>query len=712
MDKQYQAEKIEEKIYDLWEKGGFFNPDKHKAKLKKSFSIVLPPPNITGSLHIGHALNATIQDIIIRWKRMSGFKTLWVPGIDHAGIATQNVVEKKLKKEGKTRFDLGRENFVKEVWKWKKEKGDTILKQLRKMGVSCDWSRTTFTMDDHYIEAVKQAFLHYYNKGMIYRGERPVNWCPRCQTSLSDLEVEYKEEKSKLWYLKYPFKEDKTKFVVVATTRPETMLGDTAVAVNPRDKRYKDKIGKTLILPIIKREIPIITDQAIDPKFGTGAIKVTPAHDFVDYQISQRNNLEMVKVIDEKGEIEGVPVQETRKNILEKLEKLGLIEKTEDYIHKVPQCYRCGTVLEIIPSKQWFLKMDKLAKLAIKPVKKGEIKFHPNKWEKPYFEWLEKTLDWCISRQLWWGHRLPVWQCQNQKEKYFASLDKPKKCSICGKCQPKQSEDVLDTWFSSALWPFAVFGWPQKTKHLKIFYPTDVLSTARDIINSWVARMVFSSQEFNKKNPFQNIIIHPTVLTKDGRRMSKSLGTGVDPLDLIDKYGADAVRFGLAWEITGLQDIRFTEDNIIAGKKFCNKLWNASRFVTFQLGRKKFDDKKKPKSITAQDKKILKDFEKLVHSNTDNLNQFRFAKAIQNTYHFFWHNFCDIYIEKSKIQIKEANSEKEADNTRQILVYVLINSLKMLHPFIPFVTEEIYQNFPLKQKKTLIIEDWPCYNRR
>ena len=715
MKKQYKSKKIEEKIYKFWEKNSFFNPDKLLTKSKKYYSIVLPPPNITGSLHIGHALNAVIQDIIIRWKRMKGFQTIWSPGIDHAGIATQNVVEKYLRKQGKTRFDLGKKQFIREIWKWKKKSGNAILKQLKKIGCSCDWSRTRFTMDSDYAKAVQKAFLHYYKKGMIYQSKRTINWCPKCQTSLSDLEIEYREEKSKLWFIKYRFAKEKNKYIIIATTRPETMLGDTAVAVHPNDKRYKNKITQKVILPLVHREIPIVADKIVDPKFGTGAVKVTPAHSFIDYQIAQKHKLEIIQVIDEKRKInkngpvfyQGLKTEEAREKIIKDLEKENLIEKTIDYIHKIPQCYRCNSTIEILLSKQWFVKMDKLAKLAIEPIKQEKVKFHPKRWKKTYLDWLENTFDWCISRQLWWGHKIPVWHCQNKKDRYFVSIKKPKKCLICKKCKPKPSEDVLDTWFSSALWPFAVFGWPQKTNDLKRFYPTNVLSTARDIINLWVARMVFSSMEFNKKIPFEDVIIHPTVLTKEGKRMSKSLGTGIDPIDLIEKYGADALRFGLSWELTGLQDIRFSENNIIAGKKFCNKLWNASRFVLQQIGKEEIKMEKKPNPITNEDKKILKEFDKIIKSTDNNLLKFRFAKSVQGIYHFFWHKFCDIYIEKSKNQIREPKSFKELENTKQILIYVLANSLKLLHPFIPFITEEIYQILPIKNKQAIIVEKWP-----
>jgi len=707
LPKTYDPKKVENKIYRFWQKSGFFNPDKLPKKRKKTYTIMLPPPNVTGELHLGHALNATIQDILIRRRRLQGFKTLFLPGTDHAGIATQVQVEKELKKEGKTRFDLGREKFIERVWQWKEKYGNIILEQFKKLGCSLDWSRTRFTMDRDYVRAVKTAFLHYYKKGLIYQGERPVNWCPRCQTSLSDLELEYKEEKGKLWYIRYPLKpitynlKPKT-YIVVATTRPETMLGDTAVAVNPKDKRYKNLIGRKAILPLVEREIPIISDSSVNPKFGTGAVKVTPAHDFADYEISLKYNFPFIKVVDEKAKMTGeiptiyrqLPTTEARKKIVRDLEKLGLLEKSEDYKVPVPKCYRCLATIEVIPSKQWFLKMKGLAEIAKREVKNGRIKFHPKRFEKTFFDWLKNIKDWCISRQIWWGHKIPI----------------------------ENSEDVLDTWFSSALWPFATLGWPRKTKDLKNFYPIDVLSTARDIINLWVARMIFSGIEFMGKRPFQDVIIHPTVLTKEGKRMSKSLGTGIDPLVLIEKHGADATRFGICWQIRGGQDIRFTEDPIIMGRKFCNKIWNASRFVLLQIGNSKskipiwaspsgysLNPKQiqNPKSrvpalrvqnLTSADKRILEALEGTIKNVNRDLENFRFGKAAENLYKFFWHDFCDKYIEKAKKQ----NNLK----TKKILLYVLFNSLKLLHPFIPFITEEIYQKLPNK-KRSLMVETWP-----
>ena len=690
MESAYNPNQTENKIYNLWERSGFFNPDKLPGKRKKTFSIALPPPNVTGSLHMGHALNATCQDILIRQKRMQGFKTLWLPGIDHAGIATQNVVEKELKKEGKTRFDLGREKLIERIWEWKEKYGDTILNQIKKLGCSCDWSRTRFTMDEKYAQAIKVAFSNYFKKGWIYQGERVVNWCPRCQTSLSDLELEHKENKGNLWYIKYKLKTQsskiKTDYITVATTRPETMLGDTAVAVNSKDERYKNLVGKKIILPLVEKEIPIIADRLIDPKFGTGAVKITPAHDLKDYEIGLRHKLEIIKVIDEKRKItalapqkyQGLSTSEAREKIIEDLKQLNLLEKIEDYTISTPQCYRCKTTIEFLPSKQWFLKMTELAKLAEMPVKNGKIKFHPKRWGKNYLNWLKNVRDWCISRQIWWGHKIPI----------------------------EGENDVLDTWFSSALWPFATLGWPEKTKDLKNYFPTQVLCTAPDILYLWVVRMIFSGMEFMKKIPFENVYINPTVFAKTGERMSKSLGTGVDPMDLITKYGSDATRFGIIFQVSERQDIKFSEENILMAKKFCNKIWNASRFVLIQIENSKFNIKdlesvKNSKKLTLADKKIIKQLGLTIKSTNKYLSKFQLGKAANKLYDFFWHDFCDNYIEKAK-------SQKEKINTKKVLLFVLLNSLKLLHPFVPFITEEIYQALPVKDKeKLLIIESWP-----
>ena len=749
---QYNPKEVEDKIYRIWEESGYFAPDKIRSDTEKnidrygkkrprksvlsprSFCVVLPPPNITGSLHMGHALNVAIQDILIRKKRMEGYRTLWLPGTDHAGIATQNVVEKDLKKQGVSRYQLGREEFLEKVWEWKEKYGNIISDQLKKIGASCDWSRTRFTMDEGYQKAVEEAFLRYYKKGWIYRAERVVNWCGRCATSLSDLELEYKENKGKLYYIKYPLAGGGD-FIVVATTRPETMLGDTAVAVNPSDKRYAKFIGKEAVLPIQNRKIPIVADKAVDMKFGTGAIKVTPAHDLLDAEIAERHNLPMVKVIGPDGKMtieagaicEGATAGDCRTKVVEELTKQKLLEREELYIHSIAVCYRCGTIIEPMPSLQWFLKMDKLAKLAIQAVKSGKVKFHPKRWEKTYFDWLKNIRDWNISRQIWWGHQLPVYKKReenlNPKSEILNNSKNFQRLEIrnsdleiyVGNNPPEgytQILDVLDTWFSSALWPFATLGWPldsargkpSKNSDLEKYYPTQVLSTARDIINLWVARMIFSGAEFMKKEPFSDVIIHATILTKDGKRMSKSLGTGIDPMDLIEKYGADATRFGLIWQAMGNQDMHWSEEHVVAGKKFCNKIWNSARFLLMQLSDFQPRNLNKPLSKTAEDKKIIAALEKIKKEANKRLEKYEFGKALHGLYDFFWHDFCDKYIETSKGQMADG---KLKENTQEILLYVLAESLKLLHPFMPFITEEIWGHLPIKSKSLLIIEKWP-----
>ena len=707
--KPYDPKETEDRIYKLWEEGGFFKPEadlkrEDNPNKEKTFTIVLPPPNVTGALHMGHALNSTIQDILIRKKRMEGYKTLWLPGTDHAGIATQNVVEKKLKKEGITRHDLGKEKFLKEVWKWKEEYGDKILGQLKKLGASCDWSRTRFTMDEEYQKAVEKAFLEYYNKGLIYQGERVINWCKRCQTSLSDLELEYEEEKGSLYYINYPLKEDKDKFISVATTRPETMLGDTAVAVNPKDERYKNLIGKMVVLPISGREIPVISDVTIDKDFGTGAVKVTPSHSIIDSEIGERHNLPKLKIIDPYGkmtkdageEFEGLSGKDAREKVIEKLREINLLEKSEEYAHRVSKCYRCNSVIEPQPSNQWFLKMDELAGKTREMIESGKVKFNDDRWKKITLDWLSNIRDWCISRQIWWGHKIPL----------------------------EGTDDVLDTWFSSALWPFATLGWPiacaqnqnekikdqnicvpQSGTDLEQFYPTQVLSTARDIINLWVVRMIFSGLEFmDETPPFANIIIHPTVLAKDGRRMSKSLGTGVDPISLIDKYGADATRFGLIYQMMGGQDMKFDESHLLAGKKFANKLWNISRFVLQNTNEETrnhnalYQESIKIQNLTKEDKDLLEKLDAVIKSVNKDIEGYNFGQALHTLYDFIWHDFADVYIEYSK--------SKEADEVKKVLFHALTSILKSLHPFMPFITEEIWGTIPGEDKKPLIIERW------
>jgi len=675
LPKAYDPKSTEDRIYSLWLQSNAFQPKVQKDK--KPFTIVIPPPNVTGSLHMGHALNNTIQDILIRRSRMKGIPTLWLPGTDHAAIAIQNVIEKQLAKEGISRQEIGREKFIERVWKWIDEYGDIIIGQLKKMGCSCDWSRKRFTMDDDYTEAVNTAFMHYHEKGWIYQADRVINWCVRCQTSLSDIEVEYKEQQGKLYYFKY----DKNFPISIATTRPETKLGDTAVAVNPEDKRYKEYIGKSFDVNFagVKRTIKIIGDKAIDQKFGTGAVGVTPSHSLADSEMAEKNNLESIIVIDkygkmteDAGEFQGMKTAEVREKVLEWLEQKNLLEKTEDITNNLSVCYRCGREIEPQPSKQWFLKMKELVKPAIDAIKKDEIKLTPPRWKKVYLDWMENIRDWCISRQIWFGHKIPI----------------------------EGEEDVLDTWFSSALWPFATLGWPQKTEDLKYFYPTDILTTARDLNMLWVVRMIFSGYEFMDEKPFSQVYIHPTVFNKEGKRMSKSLGTGVDPIELIDKYGADATRFGLTYINTGTQDMKFDENAILAGKKFANKIWNITRFILMNLENNKVQTAKSnqiPNPKTQNDGKILKRLEEVTKSYNKNLDNFRFGQAAHDLYEFIWHDFADIYIEESKKQ--------NDDNTFEILFFVLRNSLTLLHPIMPFITEEIWQTL---YKQHLVEEELLC----
>jgi len=747
MEPAYEAKKYEQEIYQRWEASGFFDAEKLPGERKKKFVVAIPPPNVTGSLHMGHALNNTIQDILIRFYRMNGARALWLPGTDHAGIATQFKVEQKLAKEGIKRFDLGREKFLEKVWQWKDEFEATILGQLKKLGCSCDWSRKRFTMDDDYSLAVTTAFKKYYDKGYIYRGKRVVNWCPRCQTSLSDLELEYKEEKAKLYWLKYgPF--------VLATTRPETKLGDTAVAVNPKDKRYQEMVGKKYMIPGVlgEFEVVVVADQSVDMEFGSGAVKVTPAHDAADAEIALRHNLPSKQIINEYGRMmdncgkyAGLKTTQARQAIIEDMQKMGWIDHVdENYIHNNAHCYRCGTIIEPIPSNQWFVKMDKLAELAVEPVKKNKIKIVPERYEKLYLNWLDKIRDWCISRQLWWGHQLPVWFCQTGRsnndqpsiykqkniencklkienssdEKFIISTKKPLKCSFCGKCEMRQSEDVLDTWFSSALWPFAILGFPNKTKDLEEFYPTSFLSTAQDILYLWVARMVFSSLEFTGQIPFENVYIHPTVLALTGKRMSKSLGTGVDPSELVEKYGADATRMGIIYQINREQQFfKFDERAVLASRNFINKLWNVYRFVFILNNEQKIKDQEiKFKDITLADKWILSRLNTIIESATEKIKNYQFGEATREIYDFVWHELADWYLEIAKIQILDLRLK---ENTAAILHNSLFTILKLLHPFIPFVTEQIWQqicsptNYESKRiTNLLIVAEWPKVNKK
>jgi len=684
----YDPKKVEDRIYKLWEDSGFFAPEAHQPSAdnpnaKKKFVTCIAPPNITGELHIGHALELTMQDILVRMKRMQGFKTLWIPGIDHAGIAAQNVVEKQLKKESLTRHDLGREKFEERVREWKEKYGTAILGQFKKLGISVDWSRTRYTRDEKYEKAVVEAFNRYRKKGWIYKGYRVINWCIRCGTGISDLEVKYIPENGKLYYIKYGL-------FILATARPETKLGDTALAVNPNDKRYKDYVGKDLEIesvdnsisadkpPKIKKiKIKVIADKAVDKEFGTGIIKVTPAHDLTDFEISQRHNLPLVKIIDERGKMnqnagvryENLKVGEAKEKIIKDLEELGLLEKVEDYDHNIGRCDRCDSVIEPLPSYQWFLKTSELAKLAKEAIIKKEVLIYPENWGNIALRWVDNMKDWNISRQLWWGHKIPI----------------------------GGEEDVLDTWFSAALWPFAVLGWPEKTQDLKRYYSTDFITSDRGILFLWQIRMIFSGKFFTGESPFKKIYIHPTVLTKEGKRMSKSLGTGIDPAGLIEKYGTDALRFGLAYQNTGVQDLKFGEDHILMGKKFANKIWNINKYILQKLGNEyKLDYKKKIKN-----KWTLK-INSLAKSTAKDIENYKFGQATHNLYEFIWHEFADKYIEESK--------NKDDKKTKETLAYLLLNLLKLMHPFMPFITEEIYRQLPIKdKKKCLMIEEWPSF---
>ena len=707
--KQYDPKEVEDRIYQFWLDGKYFHakcdPD------KKPYTIVIPPPNITGQLHMGHALDNTLQDILIRYRRMQGYDALWLPGTDHASIATEAKIVEAMRQEGITKEDIGREGFLKRAWEWKEKFGGRIIEQLKKMGSSCDWDRERFTMDEGCSKAVKEVFVNLYNKGLIYRGERIVNWCPHCLTSISDAEVEYEDQAGHFWHLRYPFK-DGSGYLELATTRPETMLGDTAVAVNPNDERYKDIVGKTLILPIVHREIPVIADEYVEMDFGTGCVKITPAHDPNDFEVGLRHNLEIIDTFTddahikpEWGKYAGMDRMEARKAIVEDLEKEGAIVKIEDYSHNVGVCYRCHSTIEPKVSKQWFVKMEPLAKPAIECVKKGEVKFVPERFDKTYYHWMENIKDWCISRQLWWGHRIPAWYCDDCGE-VVVSKDAPTVCPKCGSVHLTQDPDTLDTWFSSALWPFSTLGWPDKTPELAHYFPTSTLVTGYDIIFFWVARMIFSSVENMHDRPFDTVFIHGIVRDAQGRKMSKSLGNGIDPLVVIDQYGADALRFTLATGNSPGNDMRFSDEKVGASRNFANKLWNAARFILMNLG----EDEKAPHipdELALEDKWILSLFNTLTKEVTDNLDKFELGIAVQKLYDFIWDVFCDWYIEISKIRLNSGD-EKAAQTARDMLVYIMSNTLKLLHPFMPFITEEIWQTLP-HEGESIMISDWPVY---
>ena len=710
LPKVYSPSEFEDRIYQNWCDKGYFTPDvKNPAP---AFTIVIPPPNVTGQLHMGHALDETLQDILVRYKRMQGFNTLWVPGTDHAGIATQIKVEEQLRvNEGLTRYDLGREKFLERVWDWKHQYGSRIISQLKKLGASCDWSRERFTMDEGCSKAVREVFVNLYDKGLIYRGNRIINWCPHCITALSDAEVEYSEQDGFFWHIKYPIK-DSDEFVEVATTRPETMFGDTAVAVNPNDERFTHLIGKTLILPIVNREIPIIADEYVEIGFGTGCVKITPAHDPNDFLVGERHGLEQIKVMNDDatinaygGKYEGMDRYEARKALVKELDELGLLIKTVPHKHNVGSCYRCSTTVEPLTSNQWFVKMEPLAEPALDVVRDGTVKFVPDRFSKIYVNWLENVHDWCISRQLWWGHRIPAFYCQSCSEMTVSKTDIDK-CPKCGGAV-KQENDVLDTWFSSALWPFSTLGWPEKTEELEKYYPTSALVTGYDIIFFWVARMIFSGLEHMGKEPFNTVFIHGLVRDAQGRKMSKSLGNGIDPLEVIRQYGADALRYALATGNSPGNDMRFSDEKIEAARNFANKLWNASRFVRMNLTIEKVELPDASK-LASEDKWILNEFNKLAASVTSSLDRYEVGVALASIYDFTWDVYCDWYIELTKARLNEKGTEAN-ETAQQVLAYVLTGILKLLHPFMPFITEEIYQALP-HDDESIMISAYPKFD--
>ncbi len=708
LPKVYEPREVEGRVYEMWEKNGCF--EGHRDPDKRPFTIVMPPPNVTGQLHMGHAMDCTLQDILIRFKRMQGYAALWVPGTDHAGIATQIKVEEELRKsEGLTRYDLGREKFLERVWDWKHKFGNRIVEQQKKLGASCDWSRARFTMDEGLSNAVRHVFVSLYNKGLIYKGSRIINWCPHCVTALSDAEVEYKEKPGHLWHIRYPIAGEEGRYVTVATTRPETMLGDTGVAVNPEDGRYRDIVGKKCILPLVNKEIPIVADAYVDMEFGTGCVKMTPAHDPNDFEVGLRHNLESIRVLDDNGKVvegygrySGMDRYEARKAIVADLEEQGYLVKVEEHTHNVGTCYRCGTDVEPIISAQWFVKMEPLAREALRVVNDGEVKFVPDRFSKIYTNWMENVHDWCISRQLWWGHRIPAWTCEDCGGMTVSETD-PTECQHCHSTHIRQEEDVLDTWFSSALWPFSTLGWPnESSEDFKYFYPTDVLVTGYDIIFFWVARMIFSACEHTGKPPFHTVFIHGLVRDDKGRKMSKSLGNGIDPLEMADQYGADALRFNLITGNSPGNDMRFYTERCEAMRNFANKIWNASRFLMMNLT---IDRCELPGRLELEDKWILSKLNSVIPEVTENMERYELGVAAQKVYDFIWDSYCDWYIEltKTRLQGEDEDSKLWA---QQVLCYVLTETLKLLHPFMPFITEEIWQALP-HSGDYLMLQQWP-----
>lgn len=707
--KAYEPKEVEDRIYDFWMKGKYFHAEVDPKK--KPYTIVIPPPNITGQLHLGHAMDETLQDTLIRWRRMQGYSALWLPGTDHASIATEAKIVEAMRKEGISKEDLGREKFLERAWAWKDQYGGRIVEQLKKLGSSCDWDRLRFTMDEGCNKAVNHVFKKLYDKGLIYRGERIINWCPHCKTSISDAEVEFEEKEGSFWHLRYPLA-DGTGYIELATTRPETMLGDTAVAVHPDDERYKALVGKTVILPLVNKEIPIIADTYVEQDFGTGVVKITPAHDPNDFEVGLRHKLPVINIMDDGGVINenggkyaGMPALEARKQIVQDLDAGGYLIKIEPIKHNVGTCYRCGTVVEPRVSTQWFVKMEPLAKPAVDVVKNGEIRFIPDRMDKIYYNWMENIKDWCISRQLWWGHQIPAWYCDCGET--IVSETEPKVCPKCGGTHLKRDEDTLDTWFSSALWPFSTLGWPEKTPELEYFYPTDTLVTGYDIIFFWVARMIFSGLEHMDAIPFNTVFYHGLIRDAQGRKMSKSLGNGVDPLDIIAEYGADALRFTLVTGNSPGNDMRFSEEKVAASRNFANKIWNAARFILMNIEGKDIECTL-PEKLFTSDKWILNRFNNVTAAVTENLEKFELGMAVSKLYDFIWDDFCDWYIELAKIRMNGAD-EQSADSARRVLVWVMSNTLRLLHPFMPYITEEIWQTLP-HDGEALIVAKWPEYD--
>ncbi len=712
--KIYDPREVEDRWYQEWIDQGYFDANVNSDK--KPFTIVIPPPNVTAALHMGHAYNNTIQDIYIRLRRKQGYETLWLPGTDHAGIATQNVVERNLHKEKKTRFDLGRDDFVERVWQWREQHGNRIIFQLKKMGCSCDWRRERFTMDEGLSRAVLEVFIQLYNKGLIYKGNRIINWCPRCGTAISDEEVEYKEKTGRLWYIKYPVKESDA-HLIVATTRPETMLGDTAVAVHPEDSRYQDLIGKTVNLPLMNRKIPVIADRQVDPEFGTGAVKVTPAHDPNDFEIGRRHKLPSVNILNSDGTLNkdmGPYSQldrfDARKKVIKDLEDQGLLLKIEEHHHSVGHCHRCDTIVEPWLSEQWFVKMKELAKPAIEVVKNGKMKLYPaERWQKTYINWLENIRDWCISRQLWWGHRIPVYYCEGCQEMKVAQ-EKPENCPQCGESEWRQDENVLDTWFSSWLWPFSTLGWPEETPDLRYFYPTTLLITAADIIFFWVARMVMAGMEFMNDIPFHSVYFNGIIRDQIGRKMSKSLGNGIDPLDIIDKYSADAMRFTLIMLGSEGQDINLAESSFDMGRNFSNKIWNAYRYLALNLEEPIDNYQDYSENFELADQWILSRLQHTIEDVTLNLEKFRINDSLSAVYHFFWHEYCDWYLELIKPRLLAEGNEKEKTVARSIAVHVMKTCMNLLHPYTPFISEEIWYRLKNDSEPSSVVSEWPQAN--